>query len=57
MITLQSDVDYQRPNVFQNNYAVFKSDRNGLSIFAIGGPFDNLYFDQANLGFCAGARF
>lgn len=49
--TWLSDVDYQHPNMYQNNYAVFMSDRNGLSIFSLGGPFDNLYFDQANPGF------
>ena len=43
--TWLSDVDYQHPNMYQNNYSVFMSDRNGLSIFALGGPYDNLYFD------------
>jgi hypothetical protein len=27
------------------------SDRNVLSIFAIGGPFENFYFNQANPSF------
>ena len=43
--TWLSDVDYQHPNMYQNNYSVFMSDRNGLSIFANGSPWENLYFD------------
>ena len=48
--TWLSDVDYQHPNLYQNHYSVFMSDRNGLSIFASGGPFENLYFDIVSPG-------
>ena len=48
--TWLSDVDYQQPYSYPNNYSVFMSDRNGLSLFAHGGPFENFYFDQANAG-------
>ena len=48
--TWLSDTDYQHPNMYQTNYSVFMSDRNGLSLFAQGGPFENYYFDLANPG-------
>ncbi len=43
-----SDTDYEHPNMYQNNYSVFMSNRNELSIFAIGGPFEKFYLNQAN---------
>ncbi len=49
--TWLSDTDFEHPNMYQNNYSVFMSDRNVLSIFAIGGPFENFYFNQANPSF------
>ena len=49
--TWLSDADFQNPYMYINNYNVFMSDRNGLSIFAHGGPFDNPYFDQSNASF------
>ena len=35
--------------MLMNSYSVFMSDRNGLSIFAHGSPFDNPYFDISYL--------
>ena len=43
--TWVSSTDFEHPNMYQNNYSVFMSDRNGLSIFAHGGPYENFYFN------------
>jgi hypothetical protein len=46
--TWLSDNDFEHPNLYQNNYSVFMSNKNGLTLFAHGGPFENFYFNQAN---------
>ena len=46
--TWLSDNDFEHPNMYQNNYSVFMSDRNSLTLFAQGGPWENYYFNIAN---------
>ena len=48
--TWLSDGDYQNPNMYVNKYDIFMSDRRGLCLHAIGGPYINQFLDQSDQG-------
>ena len=43
-------VIFQNPNMYVNKYDIFMSDRGGLSIFAVGGPYINQFLNQSDQG-------
>ncbi len=41
-----ADADFQMYNAQQTRYDIFMSNKNGLSVYAFAGPFDNSFLDE-----------